>query len=55
VTTKVVEHSSVEAPELQVLKKVKARLRKTMHGEQEFSLLNTFPAGVIERNSFFSV
>lgn len=50
--TKIVEHSNAKAPEVQVVKKVKARVCNTMRREQEFSLLNTFPAGLKERNSF---
>ncbi|XP_045085047.2 uncharacterized protein [Aegilops tauschii subsp. strangulata] len=55
--TKIVEHSNEKVPEVEVVKKVRARVFNTMHREQEFSLINTFPAGVKERNSFlqFSV
>ncbi|XP_044415699.1 uncharacterized protein [Triticum aestivum] len=55
--TKIVEHSNEKVPEVEVVKKVRARVFNTMHREQEFSLINTFPAGLKERNSFlqFSV
>ncbi|XP_044424809.1 uncharacterized protein [Triticum aestivum] len=57
VITKIVEHSNEKVPEVGVVKKVRARMFNTMHHEQEFSLINTFPVGLKERNSFlqFSV
>ncbi|KAF6987442.1 hypothetical protein CFC21_005090 [Triticum aestivum] len=57
VITKIVEHNNEKVPEVGVVKKVRARVFNTMHHEQEFSLINTFPAGLKERNSFlqFSV
>jgi hypothetical protein len=39
-------------PEVEVVKKVKARVFNTMHREQGFSLINIFPAGLKEHNSF---
>ncbi|XP_037459329.1 uncharacterized protein LOC119330329 isoform X1 [Triticum dicoccoides] len=56
VITKIVEHSNEKVPEVGVVK-VRARMFNTMHHEQEFSLINTFPVGLKERNSFlqFSV
>ncbi|KAE8820897.1 hypothetical protein D1007_01215 [Hordeum vulgare] len=53
VVSKFVEHSNAKYPEVPVLKKFKARVCNITHRDQHFSLINTFPAGMKERNSYF--